>query len=211
MNEDNLVKLIDKLSGAVANAKQVEEITWHEETKPLWGYIYQFLSEARPGLVGSMTARSEANVTRLALIYALLDKANAIMPIHLKAALAVWGYSERSSSYIFQDMTGNTDADTIMAVLVDNADGLTKTDISDLFGRHKSAQELGNALDLLIGLGKITKTKIPTEGRSKEVYCLARPEQRGNTSLNSLLSQAKYVEILNKYEESTPPQVTYDN
>jgi hypothetical protein len=49
--------------------------------------VYPSLSAERPGLLGAVTARAEAQCVRLALLYTLLDgKANIEVP-HLDAAL----------------------------------------------------------------------------------------------------------------------------
>ena len=70
---------------------------------------------------------------------------------HLKAALALWKYCEESACYIFTDSTGSRDADAILKVLrVQSHQGLTRTDISNLFGRNKARSEIDNALNLLL-------------------------------------------------------------
>ena len=48
-----------------------------------------------------MIARSEAQVIRLSLIYALLDSQDVITFPHLDAALAVWAYCEAWALRIF--------------------------------------------------------------------------------------------------------------
>ena len=40
--------------------------------------VYPALSEGRPGLLGSVIARAEAQVMRLALVYAVLDRSESI-------------------------------------------------------------------------------------------------------------------------------------
>ena len=47
-----------------------------------------------------MTARAEAQVLRLALTYALLDRADAIWTQHLEAALAFHQYAVDSAHFI---------------------------------------------------------------------------------------------------------------
>ena len=44
-----------------------------EAARQLWAEIYPELSEGKSGLVGALTARSEAQVLRLSCIYALLE------------------------------------------------------------------------------------------------------------------------------------------
>ena len=53
-----------------------------------WIEIYPHLSASGAGLAGAATARAEAHVVRLALIYALLDCSEQIAIEHLQAALA---------------------------------------------------------------------------------------------------------------------------
>ena len=47
------------------------------------------------------TAQVRYHNIRLALLYALLDGAHVIEPVHLRAAVAVWQYCEVSATYIF--------------------------------------------------------------------------------------------------------------
>ena len=77
------------------------------------------------GLNGALTTRAEAQVTRLSLLYALLDEARAIGEQHPRAALARWNYSARSVVHVFGDSTGNPEADVILRALRATAYGLT--------------------------------------------------------------------------------------
>ena len=80
-----------------------------------WIEIYPRLSASRPGLAGAATARAEAHVVRLGLIYALLDCSDTIGLEHLDAGLAVWRYSADSAAWIFGDSLGDPTADEIWA------------------------------------------------------------------------------------------------
>ena len=69
---------------------------------------------------------------------------------HLKAAVAIWEYSERSVDFIFKDAIGRGIADSILNALRENDGGMTETDInSQLFSRNVPAAELQKALALL--------------------------------------------------------------
>ena len=72
--------------------------------------VYPSLSEGKPGLLGSMTAWAEAQVLRLACIYALLDKSHIVKKHHLLAALAVWERCEASAKYIFRGQDRRPDS-----------------------------------------------------------------------------------------------------
>ena len=84
------------------------------EAMELWHDLYPKLTEDRWALHGAMTARSEAHVTRLACIYALLDRSYVVAPEHLRAAVAFWEFCDRSVQYIFGNLTGEPIADKIM-------------------------------------------------------------------------------------------------
>jgi hypothetical protein len=161
-------KLQERMKSAVEFARKVGEIRRDEQARLAWRAVYKKLSDAKPGLMGAMLGRSEAQVVRLSMIYALLDKSEVIRLAHLKAALALWQYCEASTRYIFGDRLGDQTADTILEALRNSPAGLTRTDISALFGRHKPTQEVARGLGVLAGLGLATFVREETEGRSTE-------------------------------------------
>jgi hypothetical protein len=107
---------------------------------------------------------------RLAMAYALLDCSAEVRGPHLEAALALWEYVERSCAYIFADATGNPDADVILKALRNAPAGLTRTDISGLFGRNKHGGAIARGLDELSSLGVVRFESRDTGGRSAEVW-----------------------------------------
>ena len=148
----------------------VGEIHWAADADERWVEVYPELSEGKPGLVGALTARAEAQVLRLALIYALADCSEVIRRVHLEAALELWRYCEESALYIFGARSGNEVADTIIAELRKQPEGLSRTEISELFKRHKSAAQIDDALRLLASIGRARCKPEQTEGRSREVW-----------------------------------------
>lgn len=153
IGEVDFAPLIARLSKAVYAARMIGEITRDEAATTLWCQVYGDLSEGKPGLIGAMTARAEAQVMRLACLYAVLDLSRVIRVEHLLAALAVWAYSAESARWIFGDRLGDPVADEILRVLRMIPDGLTRTEISDLFGRNKNATQLTAALHALEARG----------------------------------------------------------
>jgi hypothetical protein len=91
-----LMPLIQQLSRAVKFGRGAGELTRHEDTREMWRKVYPVLSEGKPGLLGAVTSRSEAQVMRLASLYAIQDMSYAVRPEHLAAALALWEYCETS-------------------------------------------------------------------------------------------------------------------
>ena len=142
-----LDKLARELRSTLQFAQQVERIDFTDEAGEMWDAAYEDLSAEREGLVWSILGRAEAQVRRLSMIYALLDRSPAVDVPHLASALELWAYSERSAKYIFGDATGNPTADTILRSLRQvGVAGLSRTAISDLFGRNIAASKLSLAL-----------------------------------------------------------------
>ncbi len=105
-------------SGSASNSrKTLAPFTVTTRPGAVWAEVYPKLSEGRPGLLGAATSRAEAQVMRLATIYALLDKSAVVRAEHLMAALAVWEYAEQSAKYIFGSALGDPTADAILRAL----------------------------------------------------------------------------------------------
>ncbi len=187
LNQTDLEPLIERLKEAVEFAQGTDEIIWAKESRPLWEEIYPELSEGKPGLFGALTARSEAYVTRLACIFALLDLSWEIKPEHLTAALAVWDYAEASVKYIFQNHIGNSLADEIWSALEANSGGMSRTELSNHFRRNKSSDQLSSALNNLQRLGRIRMETVTTEGRPREVYICCKGAKQEDSTENTVL------------------------
>jgi hypothetical protein len=106
-------------------------------------------------------------------VYTVLDEARAIAEEHLLAALAVWDYCESSARYIFGDALGNPDADRIRQALRAAPNGLTRTEIRDLFERNRSALEINAALIALEERGLARRVSESTLGRPTERWMTA--------------------------------------
>ena len=144
------------------------EMRRDDEARAIWHAVYSELSEGKPGMLGAITARAEAQVMRLALIYGLLDMSTVIGAAHLRAALAVWEYAEASAEFIFGSRMGDPVADTILDALRRNPDGLTRTDIRDLLGRNHSHERIDTALAALNRAGTARMVRETTRGRPAE-------------------------------------------
>jgi hypothetical protein len=89
---------------------------------------------------------------------------------HLEAALALWQYAEESARYIFGDATGDPVADQILEALsAAGPAGMSRTDISHLFKRHRNAERIDRALTLLLKTGRSHRNQDKdTGGRPSE-------------------------------------------
>jgi hypothetical protein len=168
LDETEILRLGQKLTEVLEKVRAFGRVSMTFGARVQWKAVYSALSAAQPGLLGAVTARAEAQVVRLALLYALLDGMDKIDEPHLRAALAVWEYCEASAARIFGDLIGDPMADQILAALRQAETGLTRTQISDLFGRNRSADRIGAALLLLQSKGRARMEMRDTAGRPAE-------------------------------------------
>lgn len=170
------------IAEALRKAQQVGEVVRDAQARALWHQIYEDLSADRPGLLGEVTSRAEAQVTRLALLFALIDGVSTIAEAHLRAALEIWRYCRDSAAWIFGTSLGDPVADAILAALASAEEGLTRTQISAALGRNRSQAEISRALELLRESGLARAISVRTEGRPRELWQV--------TSLNSSVSSS---------------------
>src|SRR4029077_14379167 len=72
-----------------------------------WTAEYPALTASGDRHIDHMTARAEAHVSRLALIYPLLERAPYVEVARLEPALSLWRFCKGSSSYISGELTGD--------------------------------------------------------------------------------------------------------
>ena len=168
IHEVDFSSIVQLLTNAAEAGQNAGEIRRDDRARKIWSEVYPLLSEGKMGMFGSATGRAEAQVLRLALVYAVLDRARAIAEGHLLAALAVWDFCEASARYIFGNALGNPEADRILEALRAAPEGLTRTKIRDLFERNRSALEIDAALTALEERGLARRVSEPTAGRPIE-------------------------------------------
>ena len=165
-HEVDKASLVEGLRLALELGRGAGEITWSDSAEGAWCKVYGPLSEGKPGLFGAVVGRAEAQVVRLASLYAVMDKSSRVEHEHLLAALALWSYAEESARYVFGDATGDAVADAIIEALRGIGPvGLTRTEIRDLFKRHKSAERIDQAVGLLLKAGRVHYKLEDTGGR----------------------------------------------
>jgi hypothetical protein len=175
LSDEKIEILGERLRLAVEHAKRVSEVRMTKDASHAWEFAYSDLSAERHGLLGAITARAEAQVIRLALLYALINRKHDIEVDHLRAALAVWEYAEASAVRIFGDALGDPIADEINRALKHaGAAGMSRTAIRDMFGRHQSTGRISAALNLLAKKGRARCKTTATDGRSLETWFAVR-------------------------------------
>jgi hypothetical protein len=171
LDADQLAEVRDAVRVGLRFAGERRALPLDPAARERWIEIYPQLSTAQPGLAGAATARAEAHVVRLALIYTLLDCSDTIGHEHLEAALAVWRYSADSARWIFGDSLGDPTADEIWAAAKERTAGVTRTEVSEMFSRNKKRREIERALTVLEEAGRLRRgTRRPEHGRPAEVW-----------------------------------------
>lgn len=172
---EDLTALSRTLEDRITRARTIGEMRRSPEAGELWRDVYAELSrDDVGGLLGSVTARAEAQVLRLSMIFALTDVSREVQPAHLAAALEVWRYCEDSARFIFGDSLGDPVADEILHALSTSPAGLTRNEIRELFARNLSSGRIGAALSALARSGRVTVTlEKDTGGRPAERWKIA--------------------------------------
>ena len=169
LDDDAFTDLTPRLANALAFAGEERQLHRDKAAKDLWAKVYPDLSEGKLGLAGALTGRAEAQVMRLAMVYAVLDCSPVIRVEHLTAAIALWEYCDESVTWCFGDATGDSVADVILEALRDvGRAGLTRTEVSDLLGRNVSAARIAQALVALKARQLAVDSRQPTDGRPVE-------------------------------------------
>jgi len=201
LGEDEMAELGAKLRKAIEGVRRMGKVpvVRDERARALWAKIYSPLSGELPGQAGVILARGEAHVTRLSLIYALLDNSSVVRVEHLLAGLAIWDYCVSSVYYLFGDKIGDSIADRVLSELRDKPEGLSRTDISKLFQNNKASADINRSLTILEEHGLATRRKErgpdPGQKRPTEIWQACNAinfvNQVGRTSAPSFLKMAK--------------------
>jgi hypothetical protein len=188
-----LAPLIERLRKVIEFARQVAEMHRTPAAVPRWTEIYTALAEEHPGLLGAITARAEAQVMRLACLYALLDQTSMVDVPHLNAAYALWRYCAQSARFIFGDRLGDPLAEEIRSLLrLAGQEGLTRTAINNAMGRNVKSAVIGQALARLYHDGFARSRVSKTPGRPVETWY-------------ATMSRIYTPNELNEFDEKSPP------
>jgi hypothetical protein len=166
-----LAELGKRVRAALERFRRFTRLRRTHEAEVLWKELYERMAlDLAGGLTGAITARAEAQVLRLSVVYAGLNGTSEIGVPHLEAAWAVWRFCEDSAAYIFQSATGDEVADRLVRALREALPaGLDGTQQRDLFGRHVSGERLAIARQRLEDLGLAETLTKETRGRPRIV------------------------------------------
>ena len=157
-----------RLAECIDFASSAKRLTRDAEAEAYWDDLYRRYAQPQPGFFGIMAARSESQVLRLSMIYALLDKSTVIRRPHLEAADALWQYCEDSARYIFGNSTGDAQADTLLEEIRQRPRSMR--DLHKALSGHCSASQLRATLQRLATQRLIECRKESTGGRPAEIW-----------------------------------------
>lgn len=151
-------------------AQCLHTVVFTEQAKNFWSQKYSELTIDKPGFIGAVTDRAEAQAVRLSLLYALLDGAKCIDVEHVRAGLAFWRYCEASARIIFAGRGENPLDEKILVVLRKGTHAAAE--ISNALGRNFASVDLKAALERLIRAGMVHHWEQKGVGRPSRMFAL---------------------------------------
>ncbi len=180
-------RYIGALSEAVRAAHTPREMRFDASARDRWEWFYaELAATARLGLAGAVTARHEAQVARLALVYALADRAEAIGVAHLEAAIALAEYARRSVIWALGDSTGDRHADVLRRLLADGPIGWN--DAKKALGLRLAA-DMADTLAVLVDAGLAEMVLIAQSGGGRPQRQIRAKGAKGAKAQGALRSK----------------------
>jgi hypothetical protein len=134
---------VEELRSIINSATNIGEMYFDDKADRLWTEFYLSIDDTETGMTAAVLARAEAQVIRLAMLYALLDKSEIIYRVHLEAALAMWQYCEDSVRYIFGKALSADAMKLLEAIRETGCKGLSRSDIiTEVFNKNKSKADI---------------------------------------------------------------------
>ncbi len=165
------VKMIcDELKASIDFAKTIGLVKRNSLAKDLWELIYKELSSGYPGLAGSLLGRAEAQVLRLSLIQAILNRKSEIDEDCITCAKDIFEYCIQSVRGIYGDQTGSALADRIKEYLDREPEGISRGNLLERLNRNPTRENFDTALKLLKNNGLANFVKVNTSGRPAELW-----------------------------------------
>lgn len=136
-----------------------------------WPAMYSRLTADVPGMLGVVLARSEAQVRRLALVYAILDGADVVDLPHLLAGAEVMRYCADSARMIFGTASGDRLLDRIIGELRGRApEWVSREDLRRTLGNHATAEAIAQRLASLLQQVRVESQRVEGRGRPREEW-----------------------------------------
>lgn len=178
MPDDLFIPIQDEIWRRLQLAHSTGRMCLTSAAGDLWDWEYDRLTEDRPGIAGTITARAEAQVVRLSMIYALIDGKSHIDVLHVEAALAMWRYAQASAEYIFnEDSVGSKLDCKVKEILTGVPAGMSLTEIHKATGNNHKATILHKSIQRLVDAGLVRSELVRFEGVAKPKTIFISNEQ----------------------------------
>jgi hypothetical protein len=147
------------------------------EAGAAWEGLYHTLEDHPDTVFGAATSRASDQAMKLALLFALADRAEAIRSSHLTAALACWRYCEATARLLFGDAdlpqpgTKPGAVERLALRLVKPilmTPGINRRELFKSVGNKPDKTEMNSALGLLHAHGLARSERTETDGRPSE-------------------------------------------
>ena len=170
INFKALEQCTNKLQQVLNEVDKVSQMTRDDGARVLWHNKYEKLTADHMGMFGAVVSRAEAQVTRIAMIFALSDGSATITRKHLEAAFAYWDYCEQCAFKLFGHKLLDIKAQKILEALRKRSkEGMTRKEISEeIFSRNEKSERIDTALQVLVKSKLAYSTTEPSQGRNIE-------------------------------------------
>jgi hypothetical protein len=84
---------------------------------------------------------------------------------------------------VFGDSIGNSTADEIWSLARERHDGITRTEVSNLFSRNKKAREIDRALQPLIDAGRLERATVRDRQSDRTLTVWRPPSEPARTGV----------------------------
>ncbi|MBF0316359.1 MAG: toprim domain-containing protein [Oligoflexia bacterium] len=190
-DEDRLEDLKRELREVIEWLPSGASVTLSAKARDRWERVYPSLTSYPDLLYSSVLMRAAPQVLRLSMLYALLDKSTTIKLPHLEAGLAVWKYAEESCGVIFKDLDSGSNSEKskerdranetklkVLSFIRSHLEGVTRTDISEMFKRNKKKEEIQRALEELMQEKLVYFETESSGGRDRQRWFIGSEEMR---------------------------------
>jgi hypothetical protein len=176
-NLDDLGTVPARIFDAVRFARTVERMRRTPEADRLWEHVYPELTTPRGSeLVAAVVSRGEAQVLRLAMVFALAAVRAEVTADDLAAAVDLWRYCRASAETIFagvHDALFHKIAEAIQA-----CPGITRSQLHERLGWKLGSTQLVEALARVRAAGLAMPEKEKTGGRPVERWHPAHGQEK---------------------------------
>jgi hypothetical protein len=174
LDREVIEALAHHLELRIRDASGIRQVTLDADAIKLWkNEIYEELTtfDDESAAYAQFIQRAAPYCRRVAALHAVLDGRHAVSGDDMLAAAAAVRYAIGSARYVLGHTTRNPDLDKIRRfVSAVGPDGVSRSEISGLFSRNKSAATLDALLVELTADGQFEKFFRKTSGRPAEAY-----------------------------------------